>query len=48
MSDQQRPEDKVNGRKFSEMAAGEKLAHLGKLIIFLCTFGFAFPNILSE
>lgn len=38
----------VTGRKFSEMNAPEKLLHVGKVIAFLVTFGFAFPNIFSE
>ena len=33
---------------FSDMNAGEKLAHLGKIVVFLATFGFAYPNIFSE
>lgn len=38
----------VSGRKFSKMSSGEKLRHVGKVIVFLLTFGFAFPNIFSE
>jgi hypothetical protein len=29
---------------FKQMSAGEKCAHLLKLVIFICTFGFAFPH----
>lgn len=38
----------VTGGKFSKMSGGEKLRHVGKVIVFLLTFGFAFPNILSD
>ena len=43
-----RPEDRVNARKFSSMSLGEKVTHVGKVLVFLITFGFAFPNIFSE
>lgn len=29
---------------FKQMSAGQKIVHLGKLVIFICTFGFAFPH----
>ena len=35
-------------RKFSEMSAGGKLVHIGKIIVFLITFGFAFPTLFSD
>ena len=35
-------------RKFKDMGAGEKVVFIGKLTIFLCTFGFAFPLILTD
>ena len=35
-------------KRYSEMNAGEKLAHIGKVIVFLLSFGFAFPNIFSD
>ena len=35
-------------KKFKDMGAGEKIVFIGKLIIFLCTFGFAFPLILND
>jgi hypothetical protein len=44
----QRQEDKVSVRKFSDMNAGEKLVHLFKVLVFLVTFGFAFPTIFSD
>lgn len=38
----------VHAKAFSEMTFWEKLVHLGKVFVFLLTFGFAFPHILSE
>jgi hypothetical protein len=38
----------VSTRKFLSMNSGEKLAYLCKVIVFLISFGFAFPNIFSE
>ena len=35
-------------KKFGQMSGGEKIVFLGKLIIFLGTFGFAFPTILHD
>ena len=35
-------------KSFSDMNASEKLAHLGKVVLFLASFGFAYPNIFSE
>jgi hypothetical protein len=35
-------------KKFGQMTGGEKIAFLGKLIVFICTFGFAFPTILHD
>lgn len=35
-------------RKFSEMSTSGKLKHVGKVIVFLLTLGFIFPNILSD
>lgn len=34
--------------KFNEMNFWQKCAHLGKVILFLLTLGFAFPNILDD
>lgn len=33
--------------KWPEMKAVQKMAFLGKLLIALCTFGFAFPNLMG-
>lgn len=35
-------------KKFGQMSAGEKLVFMGKLVVFLCSFGFAFPTILHD
>lgn len=34
-------------RKWQDLSIGQKFAFLGKLVIFLCTFGFAFPNLMD-
>jgi hypothetical protein len=34
--------------KFSEMSTGGKLAHIGKIVIFVVTFGFAYPSLFSD
>lgn len=34
--------------KFSEMSVGGKLAHIGKVILFFVSFGFAYPTIWSD
>ena len=35
-------------QKFSEMSAGGKLVHVGKVVIFIISFGFAFPTLFSD
>jgi hypothetical protein len=37
-----------SGKKFKDMTGGEKLAFIGKSIIFVLTSGFAFPRIWSD
>jgi hypothetical protein len=34
--------------KFSQMSAFGKIKHIGKVIIFLLSFGFIYPNIFSD
>jgi hypothetical protein len=34
--------------KFSQLSMGEKVVFCGKVVIFFCTFGFAFPTILND
>jgi hypothetical protein len=34
-------------RKWHQMTAGEKLVWVGKLVVALATFGFAFPHIMD-
>ena len=31
-----------------DLSGGQRLVFFGKLIIFLCTFGYAFPNLLYQ
>ena len=35
-------------KRFAEMNAYEKVVHVGKVIVFFLSFGFAFPNIFSD
>lgn len=37
-----------DSKKFKDMGAGEKVAFVGKLVVFLCSFGFAFPLLLND
>ena len=32
-------------KKFAQMTGSEKIVFVGKVIVFICTFGFAFPTI---
>jgi hypothetical protein len=47
---EQKPAGASSGatKRFSEMTGGEKVVHIGKVIVFLLSFGFAFPNIFSD
>jgi len=38
----------IAAKPFSQMTGMEKARHVGKVIVFLLSFGFIFPNILSE
>ena len=38
----------VTTKPFSQMTGVEKIIHISKVILFLLTFGFAFPNVLSD
>jgi hypothetical protein len=38
----------VRAKPFAQMTALEKVKHIGKVIAFVATFGFAFPNIFSD
>ena len=35
-------------QKFSEMSAGGKVVHIAKAILFVISFGFAFPTLFSD
>jgi len=34
--------------KWRDLSGGQRLVFVGKLIIFLCAFGYAFPNLLYQ
>jgi hypothetical protein len=34
--------------KFADLTGGQKVVFVGKHIVFLCTFGFAFPTLLTD
>ena len=34
--------------KFKDLSVGGKIVFLSKLVVFLCSFGFAFPTLLSD
>ena len=34
--------------KWNKMNIAGKLVFMGKLVVFLCTFGFAYPNLLLD
>ncbi len=38
----------VTGKPFSRMSGTEKVKHVAKVVVFLLSFGFVFPNILSD
>ncbi len=38
----------ADDKKFAQMSGGEKIVYIGKVIIFIATFGFAFPTILHS
>ena len=39
--------DATNVRKWPQMGAGERIVWVGKLVVAVCTFGFAFPHIME-
>ena len=38
----------VTGRKWRDMTGRERFTFVGKLIVALCTFGFVYPNVMSD
>jgi hypothetical protein len=34
-------------RKWQDLSIAQKIVFIGKLIVFLCTFGFAYPNLMD-
>lgn len=47
---QERSADTESGAatRFAQLSLFGKIKHIGKVIIFLASFGFAFPNIFSD
>jgi hypothetical protein len=37
-----------DSKKFNQMGIGEKIVFVGKFILFVCSFGFAFPLLLND
>ncbi|HEX2827078.1 MAG TPA: hypothetical protein VHP37_12075 [Burkholderiales bacterium] len=35
-------------QKFKDMSFGGKIVFIGKVVVFLCSFGFAFPLIFND
>jgi hypothetical protein len=50
MTDQLKDTDvnAIHARPFAKMTPSEKARHVGKVFLFLLTFGFAFPHVLSD
>ncbi len=38
----------AGSKKYKSMTTSEKTAHIGKVFLFLLTFGFAYPSILHD
>ena len=36
------------GKRWRDMTGGQKITFMFKLVIALCTFGFVYPNIMTE
>jgi len=34
--------------KWRDLSGGQRVVFFGKLIVFLCTFGYAYPNLLHQ
>jgi hypothetical protein len=34
--------------KFKDLTFGSKVVFIGKFVVFLCSFGFAFPTLLND
>jgi hypothetical protein len=44
----QQAQQTQSSEKFKDMSFFGKIVFIGKVIIFLCSFGFAFPLILND
>ncbi len=38
----------ITSKAFSKMTGAEKAKHIGKILIFFISFGFAFPNVFTD
>lgn len=38
----------IHAKPFATMTPNERVKHVGKVFLFLLTFGFAYPNVLSD
>ena len=38
----------MTGKKWRDMTSQERLTFVGKLVVALCTFGFVYPNVMSD
>jgi len=38
----------MGGKPFKQMNGGEKVKFLARLVVFVCTFGYAFPTLLHS
>ena len=38
----------VASKKWKDLSGGQKMAFVGKLMIFFISFGFAFPTLLND
>ena len=43
-----KPPEHSMGKKFSDMTRWQKAAFVGKVIVCVATFGYAFPNVQSD
>jgi hypothetical protein len=44
----QKPLEQPGGKRFADMTRTEKCIFVAKIVICVCTFGFAFPNAQSD
>jgi hypothetical protein len=42
------PLERLGGTRFADMTHAQKWIWTGKLIVCICTFGYAFPNVQND